>query len=97
MRCGHRGRFDPENIGHHLKFDLSPLHHHGIEVDGPFFDTMLADALVVPVNAHPLIALAGRWKCVTLVRDKSHTTMKKFLPLIAIAGFIALPSCANQV
>lgn len=25
-----------------------------------------------------------------------HITMKKYLPLFALAGFIALPSCADQ-
>ena len=36
-----------EKNGHNLKFDLSILQHHGIEVAGPFFDTMLVDALVL--------------------------------------------------
>jgi hypothetical protein len=41
-------------IGHNLKFDLSILHHHGIEVSGPFFDTMLADTLVSPEQRHSM-------------------------------------------
>jgi DNA polymerase-1 len=41
-----------EKIGHNLKFDLSILNHHGIEVAGPFFDTMLADTLVAPERRH---------------------------------------------
>ncbi|MCF7733543.1 MAG: DNA polymerase I [Akkermansiaceae bacterium] len=47
-----------EKIGHNLKFDLSLLHHHGVEVDGPFFDTMLADALVFPERRHAMDYLA---------------------------------------
>jgi DNA polymerase-1 len=43
-----------EKIGHNLKFDLSILQHHGIEVAGPFFDTMLADALVFPERRHAM-------------------------------------------
>ena len=43
-----------EKIGHNLKFDLSILLHHGIEVAGPFFDTMLADALVAPERRHTM-------------------------------------------
>ncbi len=43
-----------EKIGHNLKFDLSILHHHGIEVSGPFFDTMLADTLVAPERRHSM-------------------------------------------
>jgi len=47
-----------EKIGHNLKFDLSILHHHGIEVTGPFFDTMLADAMVNPERRHSMDYLA---------------------------------------
>jgi DNA polymerase-1 len=43
-----------EKIGHNLKYDLSILQHHGIEVAGPFFDTMLADALVFPERRHTM-------------------------------------------
>ena len=43
-----------EKIGHNLKFDLSILHHHGIEVAGPFFDTMLADTLTSPERRHSM-------------------------------------------
>jgi DNA polymerase-1 len=43
-----------EKIGHNLKYDLSVLHSHGIEVRGPFFDTMLADALAVPERRHSM-------------------------------------------
>ncbi len=43
-----------EKIGHNLKFDLSILLHHGIEVNGPFFDTMLADILVAPERRHSM-------------------------------------------
>ncbi len=47
-----------EKIGHNLKYDLSILHAHGIEVTGPFFDTMLADALVAPERRHSMDYLA---------------------------------------
>ena len=43
-----------EKIGHNLKYDLSVLHSHGIEVAGPFFDTMLADALAAPERRHSM-------------------------------------------
>lgn len=43
-----------EKIGHNLKYDLSVLHSHGIEVSGPYFDTMLADALAVPERRHSM-------------------------------------------
>ena len=41
-------------IGHNLKYDLSVLQSHGFEVNGPFFDTMLADALVAPERRHSM-------------------------------------------
>jgi len=40
--------------GHNLKYDLSVLHHHGIEVEGPFFDSMLAHSLVFPDQRHTM-------------------------------------------
>jgi DNA polymerase-1 len=47
-----------EKIGHNLKYDLSVLHHHGIQVNGPFFDTMLVDSLVAPDRRHGMDYLA---------------------------------------
>ncbi len=41
-----------EKIGHNLKFDLSVLLAHGVEVAGPFFDTMLAHSLIEPEQRH---------------------------------------------
>lgn len=41
-----------EKIGHNLKFDLSVLLAHGLEVIGPFFDTMLAHSLIEPDQRH---------------------------------------------
>ena len=43
-----------EKIGHNLKFDLSILLNHGIEVTGPFFDTLFADTLVAPERRHSM-------------------------------------------
>jgi DNA polymerase-1 len=47
-----------EKIGHNLKYDLSVLLNHGLTVEGPFFDTMLADALVNPDRRHTMDYLA---------------------------------------
>ena len=41
-----------EKIGHNLKFDLQVLSCANVEVAGPFFDTMLAHALVEPGQRH---------------------------------------------
>lgn len=51
-------RSDVEKIGHNLKFDLSVLLAHGIEVSGPFFDSMLAHALIDPDQRHGMDYLA---------------------------------------
>ncbi|MFZ9941213.1 MAG: DNA polymerase I [Luteolibacter sp.] len=47
-----------QKIGHNLKYDLAVLHQHGIQVAGPFFDTMLADTLVAPERRHSMDYLA---------------------------------------
>lgn len=41
-----------EKIGHNLKFDLSVLLAHGLEVSGPFFDSMLAHSLIDSEQRH---------------------------------------------
>ncbi len=41
-----------EKVGHNLKFDLSVLLAHGVEVSGPYFDTMLAHSLIEPDQRH---------------------------------------------
>lgn len=43
-----------EKVGHNLKYDLSVLLRHGIEVGGPIFDTMLAHALAFPDQRHTM-------------------------------------------
>lgn len=45
-------------IGHNLKYDLAVLSQHGLEPAGPFFDTMLAHALVEPEQKHGMDLLA---------------------------------------
>ncbi|MEE2657871.1 MAG: DNA polymerase I [Candidatus Latescibacterota bacterium] len=37
-----------EKVGHNIKFDIVVLRWHGVEVAGPFFDTMVAAFLAVP-------------------------------------------------
>jgi DNA polymerase-1 len=51
-------RPDIEKIGHNLKFDLAVLREKGMPVAGPFFDTMLAHALVEPESRHGMDYLA---------------------------------------
>jgi DNA polymerase-1 len=47
-----------KKIGHNLKYDLAVLQNHGITVDGPFFDTMLAHSLLHPDQRHSMDRLA---------------------------------------
>jgi DNA polymerase-1 len=47
-----------EKIGHNLKFDLTVLLARGVEVAGPFFDTLLAHSLIEPEQRHNMDFLA---------------------------------------
>src|SRR5215471_15827333 len=47
-----------EKVGHNLKFDLSVLKRHGLEIRGKLFDTMVAHSLVEPEMRHSLSYLA---------------------------------------
>ncbi len=56
-----RTAFEDENIikiGQNIKFDLIVLHHYGIEVKGPLFDTMVAHYLLYPELKHNMDYLA---------------------------------------
>ena len=41
-----------EKIGHNLKFDIQVLLCNGLEISGPFYDTMLAHSLLEPEQRH---------------------------------------------
>ncbi len=45
-------------IGQNIKFDLIVLHHYGLEVRGPLFDTMVAHYLLYPELKHNMDYLA---------------------------------------
>ena len=47
-----------EKIGHNLKYDVTLLKWHGINVRGPLFDTMLAHSMKEPEMRHGLDYLA---------------------------------------
>ncbi len=48
-------------IGHNIKFDVLFLHYYNINVQGNFFDTMLAHYLLAPEQHHKMDALAERY------------------------------------
>lgn len=56
-----------EKVGHNLKFDLSVLCAHGLEVVGPFFDSMLAHSLIDPDQRHGMDYLAETYLSYTPV------------------------------
>ncbi|MEZ4698973.1 MAG: DNA polymerase I [Rhodothermales bacterium] len=41
-------------IGHNLKYDITVLRRHGVDVAGPYFDTMIAHYLLAPDEQHGL-------------------------------------------
>lgn len=45
-------------VGQNLKYDLMVLRNHGTEVQGPFYDTMLAHYVAEPDGKHGMDALA---------------------------------------
>ena len=46
-------------IGHNVKYDLVVLKRHGVDVAGPFFDTMVAHYLIEPEASHKLDDVAS--------------------------------------
>lgn len=54
-------RPDITKVGHNLKYDLTVLRRHGIEVAGPLVDTMLASYLIDPETKHNMDYLAQRY------------------------------------
>ena len=47
-----------EKIGHNIKFDALMLRQYGIELRGPYFDTMVAHHLLFPGQRHNMDYLA---------------------------------------
>lgn len=45
-------------VGQNIKYDMIILHHYGVEVKGPLFDTMLAHYVLQPVLRHNMDYLA---------------------------------------
>ncbi len=43
-----------EKVGHNVKYDLLVMGNHGVDVQGPFFDTMVAHYLIEPEASHKL-------------------------------------------
>jgi DNA polymerase I len=50
-----------EKIGHNLKYDLTVLKWHGIDVAAPVLDTMLVHTMIEPEMKHGMDFLAGQY------------------------------------
>ncbi|HEX7072003.1 MAG TPA: DNA polymerase I, partial [Rhodothermales bacterium] len=48
-------------VGQNVKYDYVVLRRHGLEVQGPFFDTMVAHYLIEPEGLHGLDLLARKY------------------------------------
>ena len=66
-----------EKIGHNLKYALAVLQNQGINVHGPFFDSMLAHSLLHPDQRHSMDRLA---------ESHLHYTPIKFSDIATPAG-----------
>ena len=87
-----------EKVGHNLKFDFRVMMAHGIEVRGPFFDTMLAHALIEPEQRHGMDYLSERYlgyspvSITTLIGEKKGATPQRSMaeaPLEPLAEYAA--------
>jgi len=65
---------DQLKIGHNLKYDIEVLKHNGIEVNGPFFDTMVAAYLLDPIS--------GKYSLKHLAKQFLGREMIKLMELI---------------
>jgi DNA polymerase-1 len=70
-------------IGHNLKYDLEILKNHGLEVAGPYFDTMVAAYLLDPI--------AGKYSLKKLARQFLGREMLKFDEVSENFNFAAVP------
>jgi DNA polymerase-1 len=71
-----------EKIGHNLKYDVSVLFHHGIMVEGPVFDTMLAHSLIYPEQRHTMDYLSETMLGYTPIKltDIANSHLQPALP-----------------
>jgi len=51
---------EAEKVGHNLKYDLTVMAQHGVETEGPLFDTMVAHYLGAPQDTQTLDAVARK-------------------------------------
>lgn len=89
-------RSEVEKVGQNLKYDLVVLRHHGLEVTGPWFDTLLADYLLDPGQRnHGIDELSRRYlghetiKISELIGTGKNQKRMDEVPLPQIAEYAA--------
>ncbi len=78
-------------IGHNIKYDMIVLSHYGISVEGPLFDTMIADYILYPERPHKMDSLAEsylKYKTIhyedVVGSGKQQKTMREISPLAVV-------------
>lgn len=88
---------DMEKVGHNLKFDLAVLLACGMEVSGPFFDTMLAHSLLEPDQRHGMDHLSEQYLAYTPVPISSLIGEKPAAGQTDLFGESAVPTSMADV
>ena len=77
-----------EKIGQNIKYDWLVMANHGINVCGPFFDTMVAHYLIAPEEPHGMDALAKAYLSYETIpissligKGKEAVTMRDVAPV----------------
>lgn len=85
-----------EKVGHNLKYDISVLDWHGVEVKGPLFDTMLAHSLIDPDQRHGMDFLSELFLNYTPIsissligEKKSEQISMAFVPIEELCEYAA--------
>ena len=86
-----------EKIGHNLKFDLAVLHEKGVSVTGPFFDTMLAHALLEPDQRHGMDYMSEMYLGYTPVPITDLINTAKAAPMDDLFGDSKAPTSMADV
>ncbi len=83
-------------VGQNIKYDALVLKWHGVEVEGPFFDTMIAHYLLAPEQRHNLNYLAEAYLHYTPVsieqligKKGKHQLSMRDVPLDVLAEYAA--------
>jgi len=80
-------------IGQNIKYDILVLKKYGVEVSGPFFDTMIAHYLIDPESKHGMDRLAERYlhyspiSIKTLIGGKGKPVTMRDVPVAQVVDY----------